>query len=464
MPPNIVLFLTDDHGAWALRCAGNGEVRTPNLDRLASRGVRFTDAITPCPVCSPARACVMTGRTPSQHGVHDYLAQEHPDVRDRDWLGDEATLAELLRDAGYWTALSGKWHVGYPWTPPPGFDRAMSAASQYPHNGDLEFHLDGERITRTGNRSTAVTDQAVAFLEQRDPNKPFFLNVGLTATHSPYEDEKHDPALVESYRDATFADIPRDPPHPWHKNEGLAGGDLDDEDAITRRFRGYYAAVTEIDREVGRLLDYLDEHGLSDDTLVIYTGDHGCALGHQGFWGKGNSTRPLNMYEISLRIPLIARWPNRAGWHEGHLRDTPVDQYDLFQTLLDAAGVAPPIGRDYPGFSFLDPAWQRSTPRFGEYGDLRMIRTDRHKLVWRFPDGPHELFDLVDDPRETRNLAGDPNHAPLQARLTAQLNAWYRMHQTPANTGLRVKEMNVFNARAEAWRDGLREDRGLQVY
>ena len=466
--PNILLFLTDDHAAWALRCAGHSELRTPNLDRLAAGGVRFADAATPCPVCSPARACLLTGRTPSQHGVHDWLGGGLADSRD--WLAGEVTLQERLRDAGYWTALAGKWHLGTPPGRPgahPGFDRAY-VAPQYPHNGPIEGLLDGRPVRADGNNSTVTTDHALALLGARPRGRPFFLCVGYVATHSPYGESAHDPELVDSYRDATFADLPDagdEPPHPRLKNEGTGSPEVVPDAAQTANLRrGYYAAVTEVDREVGRLLDHLDAEGLADDTLVLYTSDHGCALGHHGFWGKGNSTRPLNMHRASTAVPLIARWPGRAGWEGGVVRDTPVDHYDTFQTLLAAAGVAADPSRAYPGFSYLDPAWRRCSPRFGEYGDLRMIERDGLKLTWRYPDGPHDLFDVRGDPRERVNLWPDPSRAADAATLAAQLHAWYALHEEPSKSGLRVKELPPHNDGAEAWRDGLREAKGLQVY
>lgn len=122
MPRNILVFLTDDHARWALGCYGNSEVRTPTMDHLAATGVVFDNAYTPSPVCSPARASFFTGRLPSQHGVHDYLAEADPEVRAVDWLSGEVTLARLLRDNGYATALTGKWHLGREESVPDGFD------------------------------------------------------------------------------------------------------------------------------------------------------------------------------------------------------------------------------------------------------------------------------------------------------------------------------------------------------
>ena len=458
--PNIVLFLTDDHGGWAMRCAGNRELRTPNLDRLAATGVRFPDATTPSPVSSPARACLMTGRTPSQVGIHDWLGGDCGEARD--WLAGEATLPELLRGAGYRAALAGKWHLGSPVTPDK-FDRAY-VAPQQPHNGLIRGTLDGRPVEADGNNTTVTTDHALALLADRTGDQPFFLNVGHVATHSPYDEARHDSAVVATYRDATLADLPDDPPHPWVKNEGTGGPHVvPDGEAAAAMRRGYYAAVTETDREVGRVLDELDRQGLAENTVVLYTADHGCALGHRGFWGKGNSTRPLNMHGVSLHVPLIARHLGRDGWRGGVVRDTPVDHYDTFMTLLDVAGVRPDLARAYPGFSYADPAWRRCSPRFGEYGDLRSIDDGSHRLTFRYPAGPHDLFDLAVDLEERHNLADDPRHAGLLDELAAQLAAWYAKHEDPAKSGLRVRDLPRHNPSNEAWRDGRREARGLQL-
>jgi arylsulfatase A-like enzyme len=468
--PNILLFLTDDHASWAARCYGNRELDTPNLDRLAVEGVRFENAFTPCPVCSPARACLLTGRAPSQVGIHDWLQEAIPQIAAHDWLADEVTLPELLTEAGYHCGLSGKWHLGQSHRTPRGFAWSFGLPGwQGHHNDPYTYHLDGEPLPLEGNKSTLITDYALRFLEDRPTDKPFFLNVGYIATHSPYGAKTHDPALVARYADATFQDMPAYHPHPWHKNEGMAGGLGATEDQIRSRYQGYYAAVSEIDREIGRLLDFLKQSGQLDNTLIIYTADHGCALGHQGFWGKGNSTRPLNMAEVSLRIPLLMRWPGRLP--AGTVIPQSVDHYDTFQTLCAWTGVdlAPRSDRAYPGHSFAtlvttgeDLSWNDT--RYGEYGDLRMIRTPDYKFVKRYPYGPYDLFDLGDDPNETLNRAGWPSLADVQDLLEAQLESWYADHEEPRKSGLRVKDLRQHNASSEAWRDGLRERRGLQVY
>ena len=456
MKPNILLFLTDDHGAWALGCNGNREVRSPVLDGLAAEGTRFANAFTPCPVCSPARACLMTGRTPSQVGIHDWIQEEYPQFADPDWLEDEITLPEFLCDAGYYCGLSGKWHLGRSHLTPRGFDWCFGLPGwQGTHIQEYTYHLNGEPVTLSGNKTRFITDYALDFLDQTPRDQPFFLNVGYIATHSPYANQE--PELVALYDEATFPDIPEYVPHPWHKNEGLAGG-AHERQALRSRYQSYYAAVTDIDRSVGRILDRLRAQGRLDDTLVIYTSDHGCALGHHGFWGKGNSTRPLNMYEVSLRIPLIMRWPGVV--EAGHTIGRCVDHYDTFQAIGEWVAVAL-SDRAYPGRSLAPLA--RGEPsdwddtRFGEYGDLRMIRTPRFKLVKRYPGGPDDLFDMQADSGENHNLAGHPEFAAIEAGLAKQLEAWYARHSDPQKSGLRVKELRQHNLRSEAWRDGLRE-------
>jgi len=463
--PNILLFLTDDHGAWAMGCYGNREVRSPTLDGLAAEGTRFEDAFTPSPVCSPARACLMTGRTPSQVGIHDWIEEKYPEFGDHDWLEGEKTLPEILSQAGYRCGLSGKWHLGLSHETPRGFEWCFGLPRwQGLHLGEYTYHLNGEPLTLTGNKTRLITDHALDFLGGASDDRPFFLNVGYVATHSPYLGQE--PELVSLYEKATFEDIPSYKPHPWHKNEGFPQGHEYDRADLVERYANYYAAVTDMDRNVGRILDKLREQGRLDDTIVVYTSDHGLALGHHGFWGKGNSTRPLNMHEVSLRVPLIWRWPGRV--EPDRMVERCVDHYDTFHTLCEAAGAAHALegGKDYLGRSYMEllrggelPDWDDT--RFGEYGDTRMIRTPRYKLVRRYPDGPDDLFDLETDPNETTSLSGREEYTQVEAELRWKLEAFYSRHEDPAKSGLRVKHLRRHNAASEAWRDGLREARGL---
>lgn len=464
--PNIVLFLTDDHGAWALGSAGNREIVSPNLDALAHGGVRFANAFTPSPVCSPARACLLTGLTPSQIGIHDWIQEVEPVFGDRDWLTQGVTLPELLRDAGYYCGLSGKWHLGQSHLTPRGFDWYFGLPRwQGNHIETYSYVFNGEERTLSGNKTRFIADHALEFLQNRPASQPFFLQIGFIATHSPWNNQE--PELVARYQDATFEDIPRYLPHPWRKNEGFPADDSASPEDVRRRYRNYYAAVTDIDTQVGRVMEWLRQNNRLENTLVIYTSDHGLALGHGGFWGKGNSTRPLNMYEVSLRIPLLLHWPG-SGVVGGRTINHLVDHYDTFQTICDVAGAQTVGGINYPGHSFKQiaqgdeqPDWRET--RFGEYSDLRMIRRPQFKYVWRYPDGPHSLFDLQRDADEQTNLSGAAAWAPVAAELQAELTQWYTQFDAAEHSGLLVKALPQHN-RNEAWRDGIREARGMQVY
>lgn len=459
--PNIVLFLTDDHGAWANACYGNAELHTPTLDALAESGSRFTHAWTPTPVCSPARACLLTGKTASQVGIHDWLEEALPEVAERDWLGETPTLFQHLSAAGYTTGLSGKWHLGGSQRQPKGADYYFGLPGwQGVHNQTYTYVRQGERVELAGNKSAFITDHALEFLDSVPDSKPFFLKVGYIATHSPYHQQAHDPQQTARYQDCPFRDIPPYQPHPWVKNEGTDNAPTEQD--LLDRYIGYYAAVTEIDDNIARIIAALKARGQWDNTILIYTSDHGCAMGHQGFFGKGNSTRPLNMYDISLQVPLIIA----GAGIERQVLPQYVDHYDTFHTIAELAGLPLSKQEGYAGRSYAPLlrgeriSWDNT--RYGEYGDLRMIRNERWKLVFRYPAGPHELFDLQADPTERLNrYDAQPETA---ADLKARLDDFYRQHNVAALSGLRVKEQPPHNGASEAWRDGRREARGLQVY
>ena len=219
--PNIVLFLTDDHGAWASGCYGNRELPTPALDELAAAGARFVNAYTPSPVCSPARANLLSGKTASQVGIHDWLEEEKPEIGQRDWLGQTRTLFEYLSAAGYHCGLSGKWHLGQSHLPPRGADYHFGLPGwQGSHNGAYTYVRNGEMVELHGNKSRFITDHAIEFLDSAPADQPFFLNIGYIATHSPYRQQAHDPQQTAKFQSCAFDEIPPWEAHPWVKNEG----------------------------------------------------------------------------------------------------------------------------------------------------------------------------------------------------------------------------------------------------
>ncbi len=456
MAPNILLILTDDHAQWALGCYGNGEVRTPTLDALAAGGARMANAFTVTPVCSPARATLLTGRLPSQHGIHDWLQESDPLVGNHNWLAAETTLAQLLAgQGGYTVGLCGKWHCGRSDTPQPGFGYWFSDdRTSPPHRGEHAYRFQDQLVPLSGFSSHIHTQRALDFLRRRDRARPFFLIVAHTGCHSPWRDQPE--RWTRHYRDAAFHDLPEDAPYPFGSSTGEeAPVSAEEQHAAHVQ---YYAAASDLDEQVGLLIDELDLQGILQDTLVFYVSDHGLNLGHHGLWGKGNASRPANMLEESIRVPLILHYPRAIA--AGRVRTEFVDHTDLFQTLLDFAGVSLSADqrsrRRYPGRSFRPllqgqalPDWR--TVQYGEYGDVRMIRTTGSKLVRRYPDGPHLLFDLNGDPRETTNLFAASQYQPLAQDLTARMEAFFNTFEEPARSGLNVTSLPHYND-AEAWR------------
>jgi arylsulfatase A-like enzyme len=446
--PNILVMLSDDHAQWALGAYGNQEIHSPGIDWLAENGTIMQNAMTLTPVCSPARASFWTGRYPSQHGIHDYLGPG--EYRDGPWLDGEVGLGELLSGAGYRCGFFGKWHCGEPERTRPGFDNWHSIGRRTgPHYGEQEYWIEGEREILSGYQSRITTDAALSFLMQ-DDDRPFFAFVGLVATHSPYD--HHAARHVDRYRKASFMDIPSDPTYRYGRLTGegmIAGGDW------RPRQMQYYAAVSEIDEQLGRIIDLLDERGQLENTLIVYTSDHGLNAGHHGLFGKGNATRPLNMFEESIRIPMIFGGWNGICPHQR--RNEFVDHTDLFATILEIAGAQVSDERHYPGRSFASQLcnaqslsdWKQI--QVGEYGDLRMARSKTHKLIVRHGRGADELYDLEHDPRELRNGFEDPRNKQAIGVLTEALAEAFAPMEDSPRSGLLVADLRAHNS-VEAWR------------
>ena len=449
--PNVLLFLTDDHAAWAMGHAGSVSARTPNLDRLAVAGTRFINATTPSPVCSPARASLMTGLMPSEHGIHDWLQEYDPETGDHNWLNGIRTIPDVYLENNYYTGLSGKWHLGFNSHPPSGFEWAFGLDRIVnTHLGTSRYYLNGEPRDLNGNRSRLITDNAINFLRSRPVDRPFFLNVGYFATHSPFEAHKHDPESLSPFMKEDFPDMPRKKAHPWSKPENGIPGVLFDEMEARKRWRGYFSGVWEVDQGVGRILAHLEEKDLLKDTIIIYTADHGLCLGHHGIWGKGNATRPLNMYEENLKVPLIISGP---GFKANDYHFSPVTHCDVFHLLADIGqGKCP--SEIYS--QLCDKSDYLDRPTFHEYGDMRAIRTREFKLIRRFHHGPDQLFDLSADPQETTNVISRIPYQDILRRLDLSLDDFFRNHTVTGRDGREVARMARHND-FEAWRDGLRD-------
>jgi arylsulfatase A-like enzyme len=402
MRPNIVVFLTDDHGHWAANSLGTPELRTPALDSLVSSGVYFPNAYTPSPVCSPARASFWTGLYPSQHGIHDWIDEKsYP----KKWLPEGIpTLATLLRDSGYRTGFVGKWHCGQSWVTQPGFDFYVGEnKDQYPHRGQCKFNDNGRDVTYVGQRSDFLTTRAIDFLSDSADKRPVFLFIGLTDTHSPFSD--HPQHLVDYYAANPVKSVKVEN---YTGNATRLPGKMPAPAEHARRMAQYAAAVETIDQCVGRVLDHVTALGISSQTAVLYTGDHGHMNGHHGLYFKGNGTVPQNFYDESIKVPCIWRMPGHLGG--GRKSRSWVNHCDQFETILDMAGVKPRVnGVVYPGVSqlpFLNGMTETSRDyAVCEYGNARMVRTTSLKLVLRTGTGlSDEAYDMSNDVRETVNI------------------------------------------------------------
>jgi arylsulfatase A-like enzyme len=443
-PPNVVLILTDNQAARTLGCYGNTDIRTPHIDRLAREGMLFERCFASNAVCSPTRATLLTGLIPSQHGVHSYLtaggAQMGPQAYDT--IAEFRSLSEILAENGYTCGLVGKWHLGDNRHPQDGFTTWITT----PHGHTRTFHnadvIQNGRVRREPQYLTEFwTDHAVKFIDD-NTQRPFFLYLayngpyGLGESMLAPETNRH----TEYYADKELKSFPRETMHPWqHGNKQL----LNNVDA-TRR---YAAEISAIDDGVGRILAALEANKIDDDTLFIFTADQGLATGQNGLWAMGDHTRPLTAYDPMTHVPLIYRHPGKI--HPGGRTNILVSNYDFLPTILDyLAGDCPnfaqsakqngtvPLYKTSPGRTYYntlhsnpEPNWDNTV--FFEYETTRSIRTENWKLITRFPNGPHELYNLNTDPNERHNLIDQPQHAAQQNDLQARLEEFFVTYADP---------------------------------
>lgn len=430
--PNVVFIMTDNHGPWTLGCYGNKEIRTPNIDRLADQGMLFTHCFSSNAVCSPTRATYLTGLMPSQHGVHCYLAGGRAQIGPNAYntLEEFHTLPEIMAESGYTCGLTGKWHLGDNLHPQDGFTYWITK----PHGHTSTFYdadiIENGKIRKEPTYLTEFwTNHAIRFIEQ-NKDKPFFL---FLAYNGPYGLGSHldRPARnrhATYYADKELACFPRLPVHEW------LGGNRKFMNNI-EAMRRYAAEVSGVDDGVGRVMARLDKLGLQDDTLVILTADQGLSGGHNGMWGMGDHSRPLHTFDGTMHIPLIYRWPGRIA--TGQRSDIMVSNYDFMRTVLSLIGrsrqmppTPPSPGRDYsPVLRGKSLDWTNEV--FYEYENTRTIRTDQWKFTWRYPDGPNELYNLKNDPKETSNLADDPAYAERRDDLRDRLARFFERYADP---------------------------------
>lgn len=405
--PDILFIFSDQHRAQACGYAGDPNVRTPNMDRLAGQSVNFTQAVSGMPVCSPYRASLLTGRYPQTHGIflNDLC------------LGNEAvSLAQACKSAGYDTAYIGKWHLdghgrGAPIPPErrQGFDYWKAQECTHDYNRSGYYSSEDGKQQWTGYDAFAQTDDAIRLLSgARD--KPMLLMLSWGPPHNPYGTAPEEYRRQYSPADLTMRG---NVPHDWQgqAREALAG---------------YYAHVAALDACLGRILDALETLGKADGTVLVYTSDHGDMLGSQGLMNKQCP------WEESIRVPFLLRYP--AGLLPRRLAQ-PIGAPDIMPTLLELCGI--PVPATVEGTSFVpllrgEPfhappalltciqpfsAWHK----FAGGREYRGLRTQRHTYV-RDLHGPWLLYDNKEDPFQLRNLAEEPLHRELLQELDDALS------------------------------------------
>jgi arylsulfatase A-like enzyme len=457
--PNIVFIMSDDHAAHAISAYGSRVNRTPNIDRLAREGMLLGNVFATNSICTPSRATILTGQYSHVNGVTMFNRFD----------SSRLTVATLLQRGGYYTGMIGKWHLG---SDPVGFDHWEIFPGQGAYMNPVLYTATGES-TYTGRYATdLLADLAIRFLDARPRNKPFFLMLHNKAPHRPWEpDENHRAPFADRWipEPSTLWDSYATRTDALHENEqrvakdmtrrdlklvppaGLTGADLTawlatKPDTVTtmrggatvtltgealarwkyqRYMQDYLATVQSVDDNVGRVLNYLDRNGLARNTIVIYTSDQGFFLGDHGLFDK------RFMYEESLRMPFLVRWP--AMIKPGSRSNAMALNVDFAETFLDAAGVPVPNGMQ--GRSLLPllrgrvPADWRTSMYYRYYhdpGDHNTrahygVRTTTHKLIYFWKKDQWELYDLANDPLEMNNIYGQPGQEQLTSTLKAEL-------------------------------------------
>ncbi|MBZ0293350.1 MAG: sulfatase [Anaerolineae bacterium] len=409
MAPNVVFVFGDQWRAQACGYAGNATVKTPHLDHLAGESINLTHAISGWPVCTPWRATFLTGQYPLTHGVF---------VNDVSLSPDAVTIGKVYRDAGYDTAYIGKWHVdGHGrsnYIPPQrhqGFGHWQVLECTHDYNASAYYEGTSDRKNEwDGYDATAQTRAACDYIRKHDRSKPFFLVLSWGPPHNPYETAPQ--AYRDLYDPAAIALRPNVP-------EDMA-------DEAREWLAGYYAHCTALDACAGNLLATLDETGLAENTIFVFTSDHGDMLGSHGM------VRKQKPWDESIRVPFLLRWPGRFG-RAGRTADALINAHDIMPTLLSLCEINVPESVEGLDFSaYLDggadpgggAALLACFHPFGEWDvahggrEFRGLRTHRHTYV-RDLDGPWLLYDNESDPYQMENLVG--KRRMVQAELEQEL-------------------------------------------
>ncbi|WP_346239373.1 sulfatase [Niabella insulamsoli] len=442
--PNIIFILADDLGSSELGSYGNTFNETPHLDRLAAGGMRFTQAYSAAPICSPARVGFITGQYPARTRITDFLGNEAPRYLDP---AKYYTLNEALSDAGYHTGIIGKWHLDTKFSNPignpeqHGFDEVIGSETKYIADGDYFYPYDKVATFNTGKEGEYLTDrqcsEASAFIE-RNKKSPFFLYLSFYSVHTRLDAPE---ALVNKYRKK------------FDEKYGAGAAAKFYDDPANARHEGkhadnpYLAAMIEsIDSGVGGIMETLKKNGLEKNTLVIFFSDNGGVAGfaNNGVLRLGKSW----LYEGGIRENLIAHWP--AAIQAGSVSDQAVCGIDFYPTFLEMAAAKPKAGHIVDGKSILNvlkgEPWEGHEALFWHYPSetgkwvprmCTAVRMGHYKLIYFYADKRSELYDLSKDPSEAHDLAAAQPAKVKQ--LKAVLEKWKKevnaeepnIHATP---------------------------------
>ncbi len=436
---NIIVIMPDDHSQRAMGAYGDNKAVTPNFDKLAREGVRFSNAYAAAPVCSPSRAAVLSGKYPSQVGVNDFLMLNEK-YADRGLDTSALLYPQLLKENGYVTGMIGKWHLGTAPERHPlqrGFDYFVGYEQDLnPYDPVLD--INGDMRIEAGHTSNIFVNHAKEFLRQNRDQK-FLLNISFREPQMPWMQ------VPQEDIDAV-ANI--DPVVP--KIDGV------DEDWLKKITKDNYAAIHALDRAVGEVMNELERLGIADKTIVIYAGDHGMIIGQHGYFGRGavgaiagsevvGSENIATLYEEAIKIPLLIKWPGENS--DAKIIEAPVSNTDLYPTILGMLDIDLPAGLELDGRD-LSAAIKTGSlelkPVFAQYNmenfgiaKLRMVRFGDWKLVRRFgqnaaPALIDELYNLKADPREQSNLIAEKDHQEKRRELDGLLLKWMGEINDPA--------------------------------
>lgn len=418
--PNIIFVFADEHRYQSMGHTEMPQMETPTMDRMAAGGFSFSQCVSNYPVCSPYRAIVMTGKWPYQTGVTDNSIP----------LSDkEGTVGKAFQAAGYRTGYIGKWHLGGHRAEAFGFDLSLIWEGTNTHYDKSEYYpAEGPPVRPKGYNATRMADQALDFI-QADKEHPFFLMLSLNPPHSNFTDAP--PEKLALY--------PKDslPYRPNYQVGDAEAGTIFAKNGWPH-YEGYHAHISAVDDELNRILTALEAGGLANETVVVYSSDHGSM---QGSHGLGSKRQP---YEESVRVPLIIYGPDRVP--AGVTNTALIGAIDMVPTLCGLAGIAPPAGcagADFSGVLRGEEAPERDAQFImhiakdnASGGDshpapiFRGVRTGRYTYAVG-PEAPLYLFDNQNDPYQMRNLVDDPAYAALREDLRAKLQVWLEKADDP---------------------------------